>query len=300
MSTPYEIELSEPQASKCSCCDGLVVRMTRFVSRHQDAFAVYYAKYSNLHPANQVSLLISLGEWGEDSDPSQRVAFHCLVRITDTAYEVALEDASDPLWKDAAFVGRHLSREAALRHRWKATVFEVLDEAFARDPSLCGFLHRVRCGNAAIPLERNFQLPDAVAALGDDRDARTRVDGSFVVLDSTRFFIRCLLPIPVEHYGFWSVGLWIEVSQGDFNHALTVWNDPDEYPKLHFSGSIANEVATDLDLPIAWGARVELHVTDADQAPRIAASTDRELSSVLSTTWSQASFEQYAVSRGFL
>ena len=98
MSRVYEIELSDPTTSRCDCCGGLTVRLTRFVYRHGSAFAVYYAAYSNNHPDDELAMLISLGEWGEDSDPAQRVAFYCRVRPTDVSYEVMLGDASNSFW----------------------------------------------------------------------------------------------------------------------------------------------------------------------------------------------------------
>src|SRR5215471_3783093 len=111
MPNEYEIELSEPSASTCACCGGLTVRLTRFVYRNGDAFAVYYAAYSNNHPGSEVSLLISLGQWGEGSQPSQRAAFYCRVRPKDKSYDVNLGDALESHWRTAKIVGRKLSRE---------------------------------------------------------------------------------------------------------------------------------------------------------------------------------------------
>lgn len=155
MPRAYEIELSEPTASRCDCCDGLTVRLTRFVCRAGDAFAIYYARYSNNHPDHELAMLVSLGEWGAESTPAQRVAFYCRVRPAGASYEVMLGDAARSAWGDAELVGEKLSREQALRHPLKATAFEIVDEAFRIDPSLRGFLQRVECGDAAVPLERS-------------------------------------------------------------------------------------------------------------------------------------------------
>jgi hypothetical protein len=35
------------------------------VCRDGDAFAIYYAAYSNNHPEHELAMLVSLGEWGE-------------------------------------------------------------------------------------------------------------------------------------------------------------------------------------------------------------------------------------------
>jgi hypothetical protein len=125
MSGAYEIEFAEPACSRCACCGGLSVRLTRFVLRSQEAFAVYYASYSNNHPDAELSLLVSLGDWGDESDPSQRVAFYCRVRSTDEAYEVMLDDAADSEWADAEIMGRKLSRQEARTHPQKADALEL-------------------------------------------------------------------------------------------------------------------------------------------------------------------------------
>jgi hypothetical protein len=245
-------------------------------------------------------MLVSLGEWGEDGAPAQRAAFYCRVRPTDDSYDVMLGDASHSVWRDAEIVGAKLSREEALRHPWKETAFEVLDEAFLHDPSLRGFLHRVRCGNAAVPLERNFQMPDDVFALGDERKDRAEIQRNFVSLDGKRFFVRCLLPVPIESYGSWCVGLWVEVSKNDYDRAWGAWDDAEAYPALRFSGIVANDLAAELDLPVVRGSEVQLHAPDLNEPLQIVSPADPQLASVLSTVWSKGAFEEYAVARGFL
>lgn len=300
MPSEYEIEISEPSASRCDCCDGLTVRLTRFVHRNGDAFAIYYAAYSNNHPDDELAMLVSLGEWGEDSDPSQRTAFYCRVRPTTDSYEVMLGDAAQSAWGDASIIGKKLSREEALRHPLKATAFGVLDEGFVQDRSLQGFLHRVRCGDAAVPLERNFHAPDDIFTLGEEKDSRAEVRRNFASLDGVRFFVRCLLPVPVEEYGDWSVGIWIEVERSVYDHVRRVWDDPDQYPRVRFSGVVANDVAADLDLPVPLGSRVQLHVPDPNAPPKVEIPATGELADLLLKLRSKSAFEEYAVARGFL
>ena len=296
----YEIELSEPSVFTCECCGGLTVRLTRFVHKQGDAFAVYYAAYSNNHAENEVAMLISLGEWGEGSKATQRVAFYCLVRPSDDSYEVMLGDAAESAWGDAELVGKKLSRMAALRHRWKDAAFEVLDAAFEQDSSLTGFLHRVQCGDAAVPLEKNFHMPDEVFALGGERGKRAQLTRSFASLDEKKFYVRCLLPVPVEGYGEWSIGLWVQVERTDYEHLVEVWNDPAEYSKVRFSGVLSNDVAAEIDLPIAIGTELQLHAPDPDRPPTVMASADAKTSDLLSKSWPKADFEAYAVAHGFL
>lgn len=303
MATKYEIEMSDPSASHCECCGGLTVRLTRFVFRDGDAFAVYYARYSNNHPENLVDFLVSIGEWGEGSRPDQRASFFCRVRPANGSYEVMLGDAAESAWGEAEIIGQKLSREQALRHPLKATAFEVLDQAFETDRSLAGFLSRVECGDAAAPLEWSFQLPDDIFALGAEREKRAVLGRSFASLDDKRFFVRCLLPRPVEGYGTWSVGLWIEVSKRDYDQAKLVWDDPIRYPHLRFAGVVANDAKSTPELPdfpIVGGAPVQLRVTDPNEPPKIEAPAVGELADVFARSWGKTAFEEFAVARGFL
>lgn len=300
MAHAYELEMSEPSLSRCDCCGGLTVRLTRFVCRNGDAFAVYYATYSNRHPDAEVGMLVSLGEWGDAGHPSQRAAFYCRVRPVGDSYEVMLGDAARSIWCAADVMGVMLTREQALRHPWKATAFEVLDEAFQRDPSLRGFLHRVQCGDAALPLERSFHAPDDIFALDEEAKRLADVGRSFASLAGERFFVRCLLPFPVEGYDAFTVGLWVEISSADFDRVKEAWDEPAAYSGLRFSGRIANDVHADLDLPVHLGTPVELHVPDPEAPPQVDPRTSGSLDELMSKPWPREAFEAYAVARGLL
>jgi hypothetical protein len=109
-----------------------------------------------------------------------------------------------------------------------------------------------------------------------------------------------LLSVPVEHYERWNVGLWIEVTKPDFDRVMRAWDDPRLYADLRFSGRVANDLVADLDLPLASGSQVELHVPAADAPPQIEAPPSGALAARLATPWPRAAFEAYAVARHFL
>lgn len=300
MSGRYEFELEEPSASRCECCGGMTVRLTRFVSRDGDPFAVYYAKYASNHPGDELAMLISLGEWGESGTPERRVAFHCRVRPIEDSYGVMLADGAASPWSEVNILGRLLTRDEALKHPWKQTAFEVLDEAFVQDPSLRGFVARAHCGDSAAPLERNFGLPDDVHALRDGLEQRAKVSRHFVSLDAKRFFVRCLLDLRVEHYETWSIGVWVEVSKADYERAWAAWEDPEAYAKLRFEGVIANDVAGDLGLPIDRGAKVSVFVPNPVEPPRASGVSGSDLERLQTREWPRDAFERWALSRGLL
>ena len=300
MSTRYEIEFEDPVTFHCDCCGGLTVRLTRFLHGVGVAFAVYSASYSYTHEGNELAMLISLGEWGEDSSPEQRAAFYCRVRPTDDSYEVMLDDVAHSPWSSAKIIGAKLTREQARAHEWKASAFEVLDEAFLVDRSLRGFLDRVHCGDAAVPLEFGYGAPDEIFALTADQKSRATIHRSFATLDGNRFFIRGLLPIPVEGYDRWCIGLWVEISHADFDACRAAWDDPERYTRLQFIGRIANDVESDAALAVRRETEVTLHVPDAKVRPHIRSTPGAELAALISRVWPKAEFEAYAVQRGLL
>lgn len=299
----YEIEVSEPDISRCECCDGLTVRVTGFVSRGDDAFAIYYARYSTNHPEGELGMLVSLGAWGEGSAPSQRTAFYCRVRAVSTetgpSYEVMLGDAAASPWADVDLVGAKLSRAGALAHPDKATAFAILDEAFVQDPSLRGFVQRADCGHAGSPLELGYDLPDDAFALpADERAARVESVRGLVALDGERFFVRCLLPLPVEGYGKWSIGLWVETSREDWHRLREARTEPG-HAWAPLSGVIANDIPEDVGIPVLSRMAVEVGPDD-EQIPVVVAVTNPELQRRMSVEWPRADFERWAVVRGYL
>lgn len=135
LQTEYEV----PDTAPCCCCGRLTTRLTRFVSRDDDAFAVYYAAFSEGHGA-EVDAIISLGTWWADEVPPDRVAFAVRISSTADAYNVQVTDAGESLWHDAALLGRKLSREDALAHPWIRDVFLVTDHMVTDDAPLIEFL----------------------------------------------------------------------------------------------------------------------------------------------------------------
>jgi hypothetical protein len=85
-------------------------------------------------------MLISIGEWGEDSDPNQRKAFALNLRAADDQYEVMVTDASDCPWEKARVLGRVLDRAEALRDACLKEVFHITDHVVIEDEPLKMYL----------------------------------------------------------------------------------------------------------------------------------------------------------------
>lgn len=128
-----EIEFEEPTIELCECCGAETTRLTRFVYQDDDAFAVYYAKFTRGHDKKVVYGLIGLGKWGEGAEPEDRLAFPFRIWTNDEYYQVGLVDREESPWSDATYLGRILDREEALTHPWVKDVFHITDHIVVDD-----------------------------------------------------------------------------------------------------------------------------------------------------------------------
>lgn len=135
------IQFEPPSESEpCECCGGTTVSLTRFVYRNGDAHAIYYARFADSHADRIVQVAISIGEWGEGSDPSERVAFALDLRAGADDYEVMVRDASSSPWNGIEILGPMLDRDAALAHPWIQDAFHITDHACVEDEPLKAYL----------------------------------------------------------------------------------------------------------------------------------------------------------------
>jgi len=105
-----------------------------------DAYAVYFARFSDNHAERVVKALVSIGEWGEGSGPQQRVAFALELRSGAEHCEVHVCDAVESPWHGEAFLGPVLDRGAALAHPLIREVFHITDHAVLEDGPLKAYL----------------------------------------------------------------------------------------------------------------------------------------------------------------
>ena len=131
----------EHESGPCECCGGRTTSLTRFVHKDGDAYAIYYAQFSNNHPEHSVLATVSLGPWGEGAVPEQRVAFALELRSSQSQYEVAVIDADRSPWREAKIIGRTLNRDEALKHPMLAEVFHITDHMVLEDMPLKAYLN---------------------------------------------------------------------------------------------------------------------------------------------------------------
>jgi hypothetical protein len=135
------IEFEPPEESEpCECCGGRTTSLTRFVHSDGNAFAVYYARFSDNHSDRVVLATVSIGEWGEGSTPDQRCAFALRIWPGAEQHNVAVLDASESPWRDEPFIGRTLDRDEALAHPRLQDVFHITDHMVLEDAPLREYL----------------------------------------------------------------------------------------------------------------------------------------------------------------
>src|SRR5262249_42516366 len=128
------------QDDPCPCCGGRTTRLTRFVHADSDAYAVYYAAFSDNHPERFVTALISIGKWDEGSAPKDRVAFRVRIRSAEREFQVMVIAAADTQWNDAEFLGHMLNRNEALKHRRLKDIFHITDHLVTEDRDVIAYL----------------------------------------------------------------------------------------------------------------------------------------------------------------
>ncbi len=129
----YDIEVGENKnASTCHCCGKKSCVGHGFVYKNDDAYAVYYAGWSDAHFDKKVSVALAIGEWDDDSTVDDRTCFG--VEASEGKDEIlfrVIEPAESP-WSDTDLLGPMLGRDQALSHPLLKEVF-VIAENVLRD-----------------------------------------------------------------------------------------------------------------------------------------------------------------------
>ncbi|WP_291148705.1 hypothetical protein [Flavobacterium sp. UBA7680] len=126
------IEFEEPSIEICKCCNNEIVKLTRFVHKDEDAFALYYLKFTKGHEDKLVTGIISIGDWETDDEPKNRFAFPFRIWTDETDYQVGLMDREESPWKQD-LLGSILDRKEALEHPWIDEVFHITDHIVTED-----------------------------------------------------------------------------------------------------------------------------------------------------------------------
>lgn len=95
-------------------------------------------------------------------------------------------------------------------------------------------------------MELTFRRPDDAATLSsDERARRVQESSDLCIVDNHKFFIRCVLPLPVAgRERPYNIGLWVQVSQDTFQRIYDLWDSEDQHSEPPLEATIANEIPT--------------------------------------------------------
>lgn len=105
-------------------------------------------------------------------------------------------------------------------------------------------LIKCSCCDKMLPanqMELTFGLPDEIFALPElEREERTEGSSDLYVLDGNRFFVRGLLPLPIEGQNDYCLGAWAEVSEEDFDKIEELWDVDIRADEPRIKASLSN------------------------------------------------------------
>ncbi|MET0944828.1 MAG: hypothetical protein ABWY22_05440 [Flavobacterium sp.] len=133
------IEFEKPIKEICSCCNNEIVKLTRFVYKDEDAFAIYYLKFTKGHEDKHALGIISIGDWDTD-EPKNRFAFPFRIWTNEDNFQVGLMDKEDSHWKQD-LLGNILDRKEALEHPLIQEVFHITDHIVEEDEVLIEYFN---------------------------------------------------------------------------------------------------------------------------------------------------------------
>lgn len=126
--------------TRCACCGSVSRTVHGFIYKEGDAYAVYYAGWSEGHPDRGVTMAIAVGEWGEQSDASVRVSVGVEARTTASEIQFAVLDPEQSPWARTDLLGTMLTRPTALAHPMLPAIFELAEHIVTNDERVASFL----------------------------------------------------------------------------------------------------------------------------------------------------------------
>lgn len=126
------------------------------------------------------------------------------------------------------------------------------------------------CGEMvpASNMELTFRRPDIIAGLSEEeQNERCKHNDDSCELDGNRFFIRGLIPLPVQESSrAYCLGAWVEISEVDFKKVKQLWKDENQSEEKPISGILANKI------PLTEGTKdciTTLQLTGPNTRPEI-------------------------------
>ncbi len=117
-------------------------------------------------------------------------------------------------------------------------------------------------------MELTFRRPDDAASLSpEERKEQLQENNDLCVINGKRFFIRAVLPLPVESRDRpYNIGLWVEVSQTAFERVYDLWDSEEQLAEPPIPATVANEIPI---TPGALGHPAELRLSGPTTRPDV-------------------------------
>jgi hypothetical protein len=124
----------------CPDCGNATRSVWGRISQSGAGRAMYFIRWTDGHPERGALIVVSIGRWGENAKPSDRVcmAFECRMGSDRPGFMVI--DASAVPWAQRELLGQKLSREDALKNPVLQQVFGILDYLAEHDARFREFL----------------------------------------------------------------------------------------------------------------------------------------------------------------
>lgn len=137
----FNIEIGENCASStCNCCGKESNTGHGFVYKNGDAYAVYYAGWSNSHLKKVVSIAIAIGEWADSATNEMRTCFGIEAIDNDNEISLSVISPENSPWPDTGLLGKMLTRDEALSSELLSEVFLIIEVALKKHPAIVDYL----------------------------------------------------------------------------------------------------------------------------------------------------------------
>lgn len=129
-------------------------------------------------------------------------------------------------------------------------------------------LIKCSCCDKMLPanqMELTFGLPDEIFTLSaQDMEDRTEGSTDLYVLDGNRFFVRGLLPLPIEGQNDYCLGAWAEVSEEDFDKIEELWEVDVRADEPRIKANLSNSMPYTLT---SGPTELEIQLQDSKSRP---------------------------------
>jgi hypothetical protein len=143
----------------CTCCGKEKNRVWGFVSKNNDAHAVYYALLNVEEKAPRLGLTLSVGPWWDGTEPLQRAWVHLNTWSDENGIQMNVRDPKESNLYPWEKGGEPLNREQAQVSTVIEEIWSVADFVVAEDVAISSYLR----GNGVDPIGREVRsLGDAV------------------------------------------------------------------------------------------------------------------------------------------